>query len=119
VRVTDLDSGAGFTGAVLIERVVINGLTERDRLRKALESCGPDRADLPRGRDNREHRLRIYVEALMSYGYCTPVETMGVQQEIIQTFQDGPMIYDGWRANRRLSEDEDLRDYIESTFIDW
>src|SRR5262245_401697 len=43
VVVTDLDSACGFTGAMLIEHVVINGTTDAKRISEAVRSCGnPD-----------------------------------------------------------------------------
>jgi hypothetical protein len=42
VKLTDLDSACGFTGAVMVEHVVINGTTDRERVRAALRCCGID-----------------------------------------------------------------------------
>lgn len=40
VRVTDLDSGCGFRGAVMIEKITVYGMDDRDRIKEAVRACG-------------------------------------------------------------------------------
>jgi hypothetical protein len=67
VRVTDLDSGCGFTGAVMVEHLVINGTMDRKRIKDALKCVG----GMPAGLDVQGRRHAI-ADALMSYGYTDP-----------------------------------------------
>lgn len=116
VRVTDLDSGCGFRGAVLIEHVVILGTTEPERLRRAMRSCGCS----ARGMDKRSARLML-AEALMCYGHVDPDDGWDGYRshhtEVVQLEPDGPMVYDGWKADKRL-RGGDLRGYVESVHLD-
>src|SRR5687768_8454866 len=99
VRVTDLDSGCGFTGAVMIEHVVINGTTDPERIRQALESCGGAMFRGRRGRvvppEQIKQALRHQIaDALLSYGYSDPDDAWDGYRthhtEILQLENDGP-----------------------------
>ena len=108
VRVTDLDGAVGFTGAVLIEHVVINGVTDAARIRNALRSCGCS----ARGMTKEQTRLMI-ADALASYGHTDPD---GCEDETVQTDPSAPMSFDGWRATKRL-HNTTVRDYVESVHL--
>lgn len=115
VRVTDLGGACGFTGAVLIEHVVINGTDSPERIRKALSSCGP--TDM-RGFSKEQARHAI-AESLMSYDYTDPDDSGygGSQDEVVQLETDGPMAYDGWKASKRL-RGTTLEAYVESVHLE-
>lgn len=117
VRVTDLDSGCGFVGAVMIEHITINGTDDAEIIRRAYASCGWNL-----GRERPESMppagwksfLRYLIaEALMSYWHC---DTDDTRTEILQLEPDGPMQFDGWRADKRL-HNTDLRAYVESVHL--
>lgn len=124
VRVTDLDSGCGFDGAVMIEHVVINGTTDSKRIRDALRSFGGlGWANDLRGAvepSARKAAMRHCIaEALMSYGYTDPDDHWDGQEhhtEIIQTQEDGPMSFDGWKADYRITNTT-LEAYVESVHL--
>lgn len=120
VRVTDLDSGCGFRGACLIEHVVISGTDDPKRIRQALGCVGGAKSLGGRNWHRTGERSRIkeglrhaIADALLSYGYCDVEEE---RSEIVQTEADGPMVFDGWRADKRL-HGTDLRAYVESVHL--
>lgn len=111
VRVTDLDSACGFTGACLIEHVTINGTRDAKRIRDALRCVGG-----VNGQGMSKEGLRhLIADALLSYGYYDP-DDMPNRDEVVQMEEDGPMSFDGWKANKRL-HNTDLRDYVESVHL--
>ena len=116
VRVTDLDSGCGFTGAVMIEHIVINGTTEPTRIRQALRCCGPDSF---RGFSKEAARHAI-AESLMSYGYSDPDDSwdnyQSFHREVLQLEPDGPMSFDGWKADKRLNGTT-LEEYVQAVHL--
>lgn len=126
VRVTDLDSGFGFTGAALIEHVVINGTDNSERIHRAMQSCGYG-ADCHRRPssvppENHKHNLRLMVaDALLSYGHYDPDDLWdGYRSHYSETVQlepDGPMVFDGWKADKRL-RGGDLRGYVEAVHLE-
>jgi hypothetical protein len=110
VRVTDLDSGCGFTGAVMIEHIVINGTKEPSRIRDALKCVGGLNArnwhaigDRSTIKQNLRHAI---ADALMSYGFTDPDDCWSGfashHTEIVQLEPNGPMKFDGWKADKRL-----------------
>lgn len=114
VKVTDLDSGAGFTGAVEVEHIVIHGMDDRERTKSALRYYGIENF---RGFTKEMSRLAI-AEALASYGdYEQDRDGGSPFQEVLQLEPDGPMVYDGWKADKRL-RDPDLKAYVESVHLD-
>ncbi len=121
VRVTDLDSGCGFTGACLIEHVVILGMDDSKRIREALRCIGGPEALGARnwhatGRSEtiKESLRHAIADALLSYGDYDPDDYQA--PEVVQMEQDGPMCFDGWTANKRL-HNTDLKDYVESVHL--
>lgn len=121
VRVTDLDSGCGFTGAVLIEHVVINGTTDKERIRQAMH--GSDYHHRPPTVSPEDHKKNVrhmIAEALLSYGHYDMDDSWDSYRshhtEVLQLEQDGPMEFDGWKADKRL-HNTDLRDYVESVHL--
>lgn len=117
VRVTDLDSACGFRGAVLIEHVVINGTTDKERIKKALWSCGPSFAD---GNWTREDVRHAIADALCSYGHCDPDDfwdnLRSHHTEVVQCEPDGPMMFDGWKADKRITNTT-LEEYVRSVHL--
>jgi hypothetical protein len=124
VRVTDLDSACGFEGAMLIERVTINGLDDSERIRSAVAGCGSldwyvrggqcaDPAVL-------KNVLRLMIaEALLQYGHFDLDDgSYGPDDvpasETIQTDAnfETPMEFDGWLATKRLMPWEDIFTYV-------
>jgi hypothetical protein len=119
VRVTDLDSGCGFTGAVLIEHVVINGTTDRERVRAALRCCG---FNFREWSDRTREQVRWAIaDALCSYGCTDPDGAWdgyrGGASEVVQLEPDGPMKFDGWKADKRL-HNTTLEAYVRSQHLD-
>jgi hypothetical protein len=117
VRVTDLDSGCGFRGAVLIEHIVINGTDDQERIKTALGACGCDVAEL----DQSDMRTQLMIaESLALYGFYDPDDFWDglstPHTETVQMESDGPMKFDGWTASKRL-HNTSLRAYIESVHL--
>lgn len=110
LRVTDLDSGCGFDGAVLIEKITI--LVDDEKTNKqACECCGFKFDDLDLSTDAGKLQL---ADAVMSFGRYDPAnEYYEPQNEVVQTQDNGPMQFDGWTATKRVLS-ENLRGYIES-----
>jgi len=117
VRVTDLNSACGFRGAVLIEHVVIHGTKDAQRIRQALRCCGMSRF---RGMSKEAMRHAI-ADALCSYGYCDPDDSWdnyaSYHSEVVQMEANGPMRFDGWRADKRL-RGTTLEAYVQSVHLD-
>jgi hypothetical protein len=118
LRITDLDSGAGFNGAVMVERLTT--ITDNPKeIWNAKKSYGWDKPYSLPGRTSEDRKLAL-VEAITSYGYYDPDDGWDNYHRgyslIIQCDPDddyAPMEYDGWKADVRLSEDQDLLEYLE------
>ncbi len=110
VRVTDLDSGCGFVGAVLIEKITI--LVDDDKTNEsACDCCGWIKSEVDTTTESGKLQL---AEAVMSYGRYDPAdEYYEPANEVVQTQEDGPMEFDGWKASKRVLS-ENLRGYVES-----
>ena len=113
VRVTDLDSGCGFTGAVLIEQLTALIDTDQegisDRMREALTCCGWD------GEEGVDLGRRI--DAALGYGLYDPGgDNYSPSSIVVQTDPEAAMEFDGWKAEKRVSTD-DLRGYIEAKWM--
>lgn len=128
VRVTDLDSACGFTGAVMVEHVVILGTDDADRIRKALDCVGGAAALGARnwhatGRSEtiKENLRHAIADALLSYGCCDPDAAWDGYRthhtEVLQLEEDGPMKFDGWKADKRLSNTT-LEAYVRSVHLE-
>lgn len=110
VRVTDLDSSCGFTGAVLVEHIVINGTTDTKRIRQALRSVGGLSARNWHRTGRREtikaNLRHAIAAALMDHGFTDPDDAWDSYRthhsETLQLEADGPMEFDGWKADKRL-----------------
>lgn len=127
VRVTDLDSGCGFTGAVLIEHITIlvpNPSSssmywadhDRGRMMSALRGCGPDNC---RGMSKTTARC-VIAEAMMGNGRYDPDDQWdgyrSSYSETVQCEADGPMAFDGWKAAKRL-HNTSLEEYVKSVHL--
>lgn len=118
VRVTDLDSACGFRGAVLIEHVTVNGCDDPKRIRRALESVGGVRSlgarnwkaigDSSTIKANLRHAI---ADALMGYGFFD-VES----SETVQLEPDGPMTFDGRKADKRL-HNTTIEQYVKAVHL--
>lgn len=119
LRVTDLDSGCGFRGAVMVERLTALGWDSKYKVKQALSYYGYDK--IPSAINDANSRKMLIIDAMLSYGYYDPNEAWDNYRRgytlIIQTDSDedyAPMEYDGWRADVRLEENQDLLEYLES-----
>lgn len=116
VRVCDLDSGCGFRGAVMVEHIVINGTDNPKRLRDAIRFAGVSHL-----RGCKKDGIRLFLaESLASYGHYDPDDSWdnycSFHTEILQLEPDGPMKFDGWKADKRL-RDADIKAYVESVHL--
>lgn len=125
VRITALDSGCGFTGACMIEHIVINGTTDSKRIREALKCVGYDGEarnwHAIGERNNIKKNLRhLIADAIMRYGFTDPDDSWdrysSHHTETIQMEANGPMKFDGWKADKRL-RGTDLKSYVESQHL--
>lgn len=116
VRVTDLASGCGYYGAVLIERVTICGLDDKKRIGSALECCGwldeSFEIDFSRA-------ILFAADSLMNYGYYDPEHNSDYSpaMETLQLESDGDLTFDGWTADR-YQTNGDLRGYVIAKWLD-
>jgi hypothetical protein len=112
LRITDLDSGAGFTGAVLVEQLTVCDLDNPKRVKEALACCGWDAEDV-----TLETAPMQMIDAFILYGYYDPDQ--GIPPVIVQCDPEGPEDHDGWRKQVptffRLAESEDLLDWLSGT----
>jgi hypothetical protein len=117
VEVSDLDSGCGFRGAVLIEERTV--ITDRkENWTSALSVIGASL--LPNGdiSDNGKATYRkntrawrwCLAYALNAYG-CYDTD----RSETVQPEPDGPLSFDGWKATRIRSNG--LRGYVRREFL--
>lgn len=108
VDVTDLDSACGFTGGLIIEVGTIT-LRSDEGHANALRCCGTVLEDL----DNlsTERGKLMLLDALMVY-YGMDVD----RREVVQTHEEGPMQFDGWKADRRVLS-ENIEGYIRSKYL--
>lgn len=115
VRVDDLDSACGFTGAVLIESLTVS--LNPDRYEDALSVIGGKL--LPNGdisdngnllaKGTKAWKMRL-VEALVCYGYWDTEES-----EVVQPRPDCGLKFEGWTATRIRSNG--LRAYVRRRFL--
>ena len=121
VEVIDLDSAAGFDGAVLIEPMSINVEHSQEELQRALDVIGAK--FLPNGdiddngriikRRTAAHRFCI-AYACQSYGHR---DVENEHSEILQLDRDAPMAKDGWEAHKRLRANASLENYVRRNFL--
>ena len=113
VRVTDLDSGCGFNGGVLVEHLVV--LLDKEYWKRALDCCGLSVSDLL-AMDSDGRRL-VLADCIMGYGHYDPDDGWdnyaSHYSETLQTESDGPMCFDGWQADKRVLS-ENLDGYIKA-----
>lgn len=113
VRITDLDSGCGFTGAVQVEHLTALINPDDTRMDSALECCGMTKEDLPK--KNTKAYWMTLIDAALSYGLYDPDDSWAnyteYSRETIQMEKDGPMSFDGWKADTNLAG-KSLRRYI-------
>lgn len=118
VRITDLDSGCGFRGAVLIEHVVVHGWNDKTKVQNALRCCGEAR--IPKDCKGLDRKLYI-ADCLMSYGYCDYDDGwnnyVSPSWEVVQCEADGPLAFEGWQSATRLPEGQTLLEYLEEKHL--
>lgn len=105
VRVEDLDGACGFDGACLIEKITIR-TDNNEQNKSAMECRGCNLSDIDMSTDDGKLQL---ADAVLSYGYYDSES----QDEIVQTQDDAPMEFDGWKATKHISP-RCLRAYVES-----
>lgn len=119
IEVIDLDSACGFRGAVMVEPITINVERSPEQLKKALSGIGAafvDNGDInDNGRIIRKGTAAfrfILAYACQSYGYkdCDP-------HTCLQLEADGPMEFEGWRAEKRLRSNASLENYVRKHFL--
>lgn len=116
VRVTDLDSGCGFSGAVLVEEctaifATAPGDCHYANTQSALDCIGLDKTP-------ETCTIHELVEAAMAYGLYDPATNYARPvSHVFQCDDDGPMAFDGWKADDRMDIDA-VKDWIESELLD-
>lgn len=106
VRVEDWESATGFTGTVLIEELTVN--TRTSDVRRAIRYF-----DSPAwSKYGKTTSCLVIVVALVAYG---SYDRDG-QGTIVQMDPDGPMEFDGSKADVRL-RGGDLRGYVTAKFL--
>jgi hypothetical protein len=117
VRVTDIDSGCGFRGAVMVEHGTIYGMDDPKRVRQALNSVGGISARDWRPTADKasvKHGLRMGIaDAMLGWGFC---DYDDCRTEIVQLDEDGPMAFDGWKADKRL-HGTTLEEYVKAVHL--
>jgi hypothetical protein len=115
LKVTDLDSGCGFAGAVMVERITVyfdRHIAGKDEIKSALQSSGFESLD---GLSIQARRFAV-VESMAWYGLYDVVSDMsGDHRWIIQCEPDEETSFDGWIADIILGEDQDLFEYLYTT----
>ncbi len=113
VRITDLDSGCGFTGAVLIERGSVYIPEDETKRQAARDCCGYTKEET-------DKEPVLMVESMLAYGGMDNDSYNG--EIIIQTDKEGVIEFDGWKADidqtKAFHESGlTLREFIESEFV--
>ena len=115
VRITDLDSACGFTGAVMIEHLTAFDFSNPKKLENVSNSCG-----IPLTYSAVMNDFESIVEGFIEYGYFDKDESWDNYREpyieIVQTIQGEPKVFDGWIATKTVLEDN-LKGYIESVHL--
>lgn len=99
LRITDLDSGCGFDGGLMIERICI---IKPDNMGPALDCCGWDGEELT---------VEMEIEACMSYGHHDPVDDFQSGSVSIITTDKESWEFDSWKASAHV-EASDLVGYV-------
>ena len=115
VRVTDLDSACGFTGAVMIEHIVALIPDNKDKMLQCFSVLGLDKLT---AKTSKDRKIQM-IDAIISYGYYDPDDSWDNYHtgytSIVQCENDkdyAPMSYDGWKAEHRLTKEEELLDWL-------
>lgn len=115
IRIVDLDSACGFTGAVMIERLTIIRPRNRKELAEILDVCGMTTVDLVVDREQRQLIVAQCCEAYGLYDLCE--DFIGPHREILQLDPAfGLMEFDGWKADR-AQPNGDIKGYIEAKWL--
>ncbi len=115
LRITDLDSGAGFNGAVLVERII--AITDNPQeITSALTCCGWKDSNQKLPTQSGRIRRLIIVDSIVQYGYYELLQDFnGPNTWIIQTDSDldyASMEFDGWKAELRLPDNQTIFEYL-------
>lgn len=121
VRITDLDSGCGFDGAVMIEHNITFWFDQKDKVQTALDSMGVDLAEF-RKLPLKDKKMCL-CEAFIGYGYSDPDDSWDGYRmpncTILQMDEDEELTFEGWTAERfEADEYETLMDYIDRVHLD-
>lgn len=103
LAITDMDSGCGFAGGLLVERITILR-REGDDMKSALECCGWIDTD-------EEITVHHEIDACKIYGYYEPAITFPDGHALVITTDPESRESDGWKAEAYISA-EDLLGYI-------
>lgn len=115
IRVTDLDSGCGFRGAVMIEHITVLWLDDLEKINQGLDCCGWD-CDTMAGLEPAT-RVGMIVDGAIAYGNYDPANCFPNHHlEILQLESDCEMTFDGWTADKRIKGD--LRRYVIAKHLD-
>ena len=111
IRITDLDSGCGFDGGVLVERLSAF-IDPGERMDDALACIGYDEGEYGPA------DLGTRIDAALAYGLYDPAgDQYTPDNEILQTMEDEPMGGEGWKATKRVLC-ENLAGYVRSEYLD-
>jgi hypothetical protein len=115
LRVTDLSSGCGFDGAVLVEELSII-IDDKEIVERALECCGTSREEIEKIDDEDYRKLHI-AESVLNYGNYDPANSYYEPEYlVVQCDPEGSCKYDGWTANIKLEEGCSLSDWLHDTY---
>ena len=124
-RVTDLDSGCGATGKVLVERIIIHSTTDKARILESLDCLGITTHDLL-ATPGHLAKMQEIAYALLSYGHYDLDDSWdnyrSYHSEVILQTTD-PIDFEEqskgeWKPDTILPHDDDLREYIEDKYLD-
>ena len=119
IRIADLDSGCGFTGAIMVEELSLS-MPNVPNLKSALDCCGYSLSDCGQMVQDclgGEFHIKSYegalliIDALLAYGYY---DNQSYGDEIIVIGEDNEMSFEGLEASSRLDYGTDLRELIEN-----
>ena len=108
LQITDLDSGCGFTGAVMVSPITV--IIEPDQIIAANKCCGG-----VFGRDSKSRKMSV-VYNLASYGAYdpgnNPYEPANAIIQCDPNREYAPMEFDGWVADVGLTDKQDLYTFL-------
>lgn len=111
LKITDLDSGCGFSEALLVEKLTV--IIDNEKvLQSAFDFCGYS-DNLPHKNSN-NYKLMV-IDAMLSYGHYDPYsDYYSPVTAVLVTSPDADLEYDGWTADHVLEDDrnETIYDFL-------